>query len=260
MTSTSSPSACRPSSTARSSSPSRPRASTSCARSRSGHRPTSPPRCSRRARRPVSSTASAPATAGRRPSARSRSSSATGSWATIRSLRAAFMLDYAADPEVPLLWRFRRDLRRRRDRHRHRLPPRRLRPVHRRRDRDASRRSPRPSSPTARCRAPTRSATAAAAARWRARRAGVPDAVDVEDAAAALVTFAGGAYGVLETSRVAIGKRLSLQLEVYGSLGSAEWDLERPDEFRGVPARRPVHLRVPAGPREPGPPGRRPSC
>ena len=56
--------------------------------------------------------------------------------------------------------------------------------------------------------------------------------VDVEDAAAALVTFEGGAYGVLETSRVAIGKRLSLQLEVYGSLGSAEWDLERPDEFR----------------------------
>jgi len=41
-----------------------------------------------------------------------------------------------------------------------------------------------------------------------------------------------GAYGVLETSRVSIGKRLSLQVEVYGSLGSATWDLERPDEFR----------------------------
>jgi predicted dehydrogenase len=56
--------------------------------------------------------------------------------------------------------------------------------------------------------------------------------VDVEDAAAALVTFRGGAYGVLETSRVAIGKRVSLQIEVYGSRGSADWDLERPDEFR----------------------------
>ena len=33
-----------------------------------------------------------------------------GELGTIRSLRAAFMLDYAADPEVPLLWRFRRDL------------------------------------------------------------------------------------------------------------------------------------------------------
>jgi len=56
--------------------------------------------------------------------------------------------------------------------------------------------------------------------------------VDVEDAAAALVTFAGGAYGVLETSRVAIGKRLSLQIEVFGTVGSASWDLERPDEFQ----------------------------
>jgi predicted dehydrogenase len=56
--------------------------------------------------------------------------------------------------------------------------------------------------------------------------------VDVEDAAAALLTFRGGAYGVLETSRVAIGKRVSLQVEIFGSRGSAGWDLERPDEFR----------------------------
>ena len=59
-----------------------------------------------------------------------------GELGTIRSLRAAFMLDYAADPEVPLLWRFRQGSGRRRDRHRHGLPPRRLRAVHRRRDRD----------------------------------------------------------------------------------------------------------------------------
>jgi predicted dehydrogenase len=37
---------------------------------------------------------------------------------------------------------------------------------------------------------------------------------------------------VLETSRVAIGKRISLQIGVYGSRGSAEWDLEEPDAFR----------------------------
>ena len=65
-----------------------------------------------------------------------------------------------------------------------------------------------------------------------ARRDRETGPVDVEDAAAALVTFASGAYGVLETSRVAIGKRVSLQIEVYGSRGSADWDLERPDEFR----------------------------
>ena len=56
--------------------------------------------------------------------------------------------------------------------------------------------------------------------------------VDVEDAAAALLTFANGAYGVLETSRVTLGKRVSMLIEVYGSKGSADWDLERPDEFR----------------------------
>jgi predicted dehydrogenase len=56
--------------------------------------------------------------------------------------------------------------------------------------------------------------------------------VDVEDAAAALVTFEGGAYGVLETSRVAIGRRVSLRIDVFGSLGSAGWDFEQPDEFR----------------------------
>jgi predicted dehydrogenase len=56
--------------------------------------------------------------------------------------------------------------------------------------------------------------------------------VDVEDAAAALVTFESGAYGVLETSRVAIGKRVALDIEVFGSLGSVGWDLERGDELR----------------------------
>ena len=55
--------------------------------------------------------------------------------------------------------------------------------------------------------------------------------VDVEDAAAALLSFSNGAYGVLETSRVTIGRRIALRLEVFGSLGSAAWDLERPDEF-----------------------------
>jgi predicted dehydrogenase len=56
--------------------------------------------------------------------------------------------------------------------------------------------------------------------------------VDVEDAAAALLTFQNGAYGVLETSRVAIGRRVALQLEVYGSRGSVAWDLERGDELQ----------------------------
>jgi predicted dehydrogenase len=56
--------------------------------------------------------------------------------------------------------------------------------------------------------------------------------VDVEDAAVALVTFANGGYGILEASRVAIGKRAALTVEVFGSRGSAGWDFDRPDEFQ----------------------------
>ena len=63
----------------------------------------------RRARRPACSTAWRPATAGRRPSAPSRALP-TGSWARSAACAPSFMLDYAADPDVPLLWRFRRDL------------------------------------------------------------------------------------------------------------------------------------------------------
>ena len=178
-----------------------------------------------------------------------------GELGTIRSLRAAFMLDYAADPEVPLLWRFRQGSGRRRDRDRHGLPPRRLRAVHRRRDRRRSRRSSRPSSPTARCRAPTRSATAAATARGSTapeiragrrrgrgrrprhlRRRGVRRPRDQPR----------------RDRQAAVAPARGLRIAWLGRLGP-----RAAGRVPGVPARRPVHLRVPAGPREPGPPGRR---
>ena len=57
-------------------------------------------------------------------------------------------------------------------------------------------------------------------------------AVDVEDAAAAIVTFENGAYGVLETSRVTRGRRVAMEVEVSGTIGSARWDLERGNEFQ----------------------------
>ena len=87
------------------------------------------------------------------------------------------------------------------------------------------------SSPSAACRAAAPSATAVRAGTV-ARTETMGD-VDVEDAAAALVTGSRAARtAMLETSRVAIGKRVSLQVELFGSRGSADWDLERPDEFR----------------------------
>jgi predicted dehydrogenase len=152
---------------------------------------------------------------------------ASGDLGEIRSMRASFMLDYAADPDVPLLWRFRKALAGGGiaiDTGYHLVDCARFLVgeietvqavsatfVHERPLPDADAIGNRGAGSTA-----TR----------------VVGPVDVEDAVAALVTFAGGAYGVLETSRTAVGKRVSLQVEIFGSRGSADWDLERPDEFR----------------------------
>ncbi|HEY2205431.1 MAG TPA: Gfo/Idh/MocA family oxidoreductase [Pseudonocardia sp.] len=56
--------------------------------------------------------------------------------------------------------------------------------------------------------------------------------VENEDYAAALVRFAGGAVGTLEVSRVVVGPRCALVLEVFGTEGSAVWDFERMNELR----------------------------
>lgn len=55
--------------------------------------------------------------------------------------------------------------------------------------------------------------------------------VDVEDAGSALLRFASGATGVIEVSRVAVGRKFRLLLEVFGSEGTASWDLEDPEKF-----------------------------
>ncbi|MEA2630909.1 MAG: levoglucosan dehydrogenase [Chloroflexota bacterium] len=151
-----------------------------------------------------------------------------GELGTIRSFRASFMLDYAADPAVPLLWRFNKRLAGGGiaiDTGYHLV--------------DLARflvgeiESVLALSEIFIAERPLPSLGAVGNRGDGAVEAGAREMgpVDAEDAAAALVTFAGGAYGVLETSRVAIGKRVSLQVEVYGSKGSADWDLERPDEF-----------------------------
>src|SRR4051812_6529972 len=48
-------------------------------------------------------------------------------------------------------------------------------------------------------------------------------AVDNDDSFAALVTFASGATGVLEASRVATGSRAEFAFEVAGSVGAGRW-------------------------------------
>jgi predicted dehydrogenase len=152
-----------------------------------------------------------------------------GELGEIRSMRASFMLDYGADPATPLLWRFRKSLSGGGiaiDTGYHLV--------------DCARflvgeiiaiqgltrtfvtERPLPSSDAV--------GNRGAGATLGGASAGMGQ-VDVEDAAAALVTFESGAYGVFETSRVAIGRKVALRLDVFGSRGSAGWDLERADEF-----------------------------
>jgi predicted dehydrogenase len=151
-----------------------------------------------------------------------------GDLGEVRSLEASFMLDYAADPDVPLLWRFQRSVAGGGiaiDTGYHLV--------------DCARflvgeiEAVQALTVTAIGERPLPGADAIGNRGGGQRSADGPrGVVDVEDAAAALLTFGGGAYGMLETSRVAIGRRVSLRLDVFGSLGSAGWDLERPDEFR----------------------------
>jgi predicted dehydrogenase len=55
--------------------------------------------------------------------------------------------------------------------------------------------------------------------------------VDNEDWAGAMVQFADGVHGSLEASRVAVGPRVGLQIDVQGTRGALRWDLHRMNEL-----------------------------
>jgi predicted dehydrogenase len=153
-----------------------------------------------------------------------------GELGEVRSLRASFLLDYAADPEVPLLWRFQRSMAGGGiaiDTGYHLVDCARylVGEIETVQGLTATFIGERP--------LPGADAIGNSGGRSGAGSAAVATGrVDVEDAAAALVTFESGAYGVLETNRAAIGRRVSLQLDVFGSRGSASWDMERGDELQ----------------------------
>ena len=159
-----------------------------------------------------------------------------GELGEVRSIRASFLLDYGADPDVPLLWRFQRALAGGGiaiDTGYHLVDCARylVGEIEAVQGLTATFITERrlPSTDATGNRGGGTNGTGADDA---SRTTVAMGPVDVEDAAAALVTFEGGAYGVLETSRVAIGKRVALDIEVFGSLGSAGWELERGDELR----------------------------
>ncbi|WP_370592994.1 Gfo/Idh/MocA family protein [Streptomyces sp. NBRC 110028] len=71
------------------------------------------------------------------------------------------------------------------------------------------------------------------------RRRPGPDGVEdvtVDDAAWATLSLAGGAVASVHASRVALGRKNSLRIEIYGSKGSLAFDLERLNELQFLDA------------------------
>jgi predicted dehydrogenase len=67
--------------------------------------------------------------------------------------------------------------------------------------------------------------------RTRPTAAGEAADVDVDDTVAFLATLHGGALASFEASRNVAGRKNALHLEIYGDVGTATFDLERPNEL-----------------------------
>lgn len=77
-----------------------------------------------------------------------------------------------------------------------------------------------------------RRALSGAAFAHTARGTGALAPVENEDYAGALLHFAGGARGTLESSRVAVGEQCTYGIEVHGGAGALAWDFRRMGELR----------------------------
>jgi predicted dehydrogenase len=79
---------------------------------------------------------------------------------------------------------------------------------------------------------PQRSLVDPAADRSAVVKDGPRGPVENEDYVSALLRFAGGACGVLESSRVAVGEQCTYGIEVHGDRGALAWDFRRMGELR----------------------------
>lgn len=77
-----------------------------------------------------------------------------------------------------------------------------------------------------------RPALSSAAFAHTARGGGPLAPVENEDYAGALLAFANGARGTLESSRVAVGEQCTYGIEVHGDRGALAWDFRRMGELR----------------------------
>ncbi len=79
---------------------------------------------------------------------------------------------------------------------------------------------------------PQRAAASGATFAHTARGSGALSPVENEDHASALLRFADGARGVLESSRVAVGEQCTYGIEVHGERGALSWDFRRMGELQ----------------------------
>lgn len=66
--------------------------------------------------------------------------------------------------------------------------------------------------------------------------------VDVDDAAWATLSMAGGAVASVDVSRVALGQKNALRIEVYGTDGALTFNLENPNELHFFNSRDPIQV------------------
>jgi predicted dehydrogenase len=77
-----------------------------------------------------------------------------------------------------------------------------------------------------------RPAVSGAASHFSRGTGGPLGPVENEDYAGALLRFAGGARGTLESSRAAVGEQCTYGIEVHGDRGALAWDFRRMGELR----------------------------
>lgn len=137
---------------------------------------------------------------------------AAGRIGRVRSIRAAYLQDWLADPAAPMTWRLRAETA------------------------GSGALGDLGSHVVDQIRALTGSAVVGVRGTLRTfeperRGPDGPEPVTVDDAAWALLDLDGGATASLEVSRVAVGRKNALQFEVHGTDGAIAFDLERLNEL-----------------------------
>ncbi len=148
---------------------------------------------------------------------------ADGGLGTIRQVRASYLQDWLSDPEAPMTWRLRKETAgsgalgdiasHAVDQVQHLLGD-------------------------------TVTAVSGKLHTFTSQRPGPegPEPVTVDDAAWATLEMAGGAVASVDVSRVALGQKNALRVEVYGTDGALTFNLENPNELFYLNGTEPIEV------------------